>query len=115
MRRSLKIRIAFMSAFALIAIEGCGDGVLEHCVDENGIVVDDSLCEKTGSLPASPGGHVPYYHWWYGGHTAPGTRISGGSYTPPAIRGGGSIPRSSTIRGGFGSPGGMGHGVGVGA
>lgn len=129
-----RIRIGFMGAFALLVMqgcEGCGDQVLAHCVDENGVVVDDGKCDAdagdgaAGSLadggeadagPAPTVAHVFVYRWWYGGHTPIGSTVpsAGGSYVHPA--GGVSVGRASavTIRGGFGTPGGVGHGAGVG-
>lgn len=115
MRRSLQVRIAFMSAFALIATQGCGDSTYQHCVDENGVVVDDRSCQPADGGPARSGStHPSYYRWWYGGHTDVGSRVSGGSYTAPA-HGSGSVSRASSVsRGVFGTPGGHGSGGGHG-
>jgi len=55
----------------------------QGCVDEKGIVVEDSYCRTTGR-----------YHRHYGGTYRSGFPPSGGSYLPPSS--------SSTVRGGFG-------------
>lgn len=102
---------------------------LKHCVDENGVVQDESNCtNQDGGTPVSGnpthpgstgGGH---FFWYYGGSSTPvtrGTRITGGSYTPspgrsyspPSVHGGGSGP--SIGRGGFGGTG-AGHAGGGG-
>ena len=110
MHRSSEVRIAFMGAFALIAMQGCGDSTYQHCVDENGIVVADSSCESSVSASRpTTSGPAHYYRWWYGGHVMQGSQISGGSYTAPA-RSGSSVARASSVtRGVFGRPGGLSH------
>lgn len=115
MRRSLQIRIAFMGAFALIAMQGCEDYTFQHCVDEDGVVVADINCESDVDPSRMMSGHPRlYYRWWYGGHTPQGARVSGGSYTAPSP-GSTSVHRASGVtRSVFGSRGGSSHGSGFG-
>ena len=115
MRRALQVRIAFMGAFALIAMQGCADSTYQHCVDENGLVVNDSNCEADAGTPRPlSSGPVAHYRWWYGGQTALGRHVAGGSYVAPP-HGSGSVARASAVsRGIFGRPGGMAHGFGGG-
>lgn len=103
-RRSTKVTVAFLAGFSL-AVQGCNEESYEHCVDENGQVVDPALCAKGHGS----GGHV--YRYWYGGRTGAGEHVSGGSYQAPH----GSVTNGhgTTTRGGFGSTG-AGH-VGSGA
>jgi hypothetical protein len=102
-RRSVAVTVVFLAAFAL-AVAGCNEDRLQHCVDENGQVVDPSLCEDagTGFTHGPTGGHV--YRYWYGGRTTAGGRIAGGSF---------EAPHGGITRGGFGTTG-AGH-VGEGA
>jgi hypothetical protein len=109
MHRSAVVQISLVAVMAA-AVQSCQSGkpsIVEHCVDQNGNVVDDEKC----STPAS-GSTSPNYRYWYGGYTPVGGHVSGGSYTPPSS--GGSTPRASVARGGFGSVG-AGHGSGEGS
>jgi hypothetical protein len=105
------VTVAFLAGFAL-AVEGCDEESYEHCVDENGNVVDPALCIKADDGPyvhRETGGHV--YRYWYGGHTAVGSHVSGGSFEGSHVSVTGV--HGTTTRGGFGSTG-AGH-VGSGA
>lgn len=102
-RRSTKVTVAFLAGFAL-AVEGCHEESFEHCVDEDGNVVEPALCEGGHGGPyvhGQTGSHL--YRYWYGGRTGIGSRVSGGSFEAP--RGGVTSVHGSTTRGGFGSTG----------
>ncbi len=133
MYKSKQISVGFMSAFALIALQGCDEtsapveepSIFEHCVDEDGIVADDVHCDPTavdagavdtqdaGSTSSTPTSPRVHYHWWYGGVTPVGGHVSGGSVTRPVAVSGG-VPRATVVRGGFGTPGGV-RGGGIGS
>src|SRR5580765_4756364 len=103
MRRSAKVTLMFLSSFAAAVMNGCdkddgGDWVeAKRCVDNNNVVVDDRLCESSGSQ-----GH--FYSHYYGGH---------GYYLGDRAYGGGRVAQSGVnyvspsrvARGGFGSTG----------
>jgi hypothetical protein len=113
LRRTRGIHITMLAALAAAACdESSAD--LKHCVDENGVVQDESNCADAGTAtPGTTGGG--HFFWYYGGSSTPvtrGTRITGGSYTPSTGRsysppssyhGGGSTPTIG--RGGFGGTG----------
>jgi hypothetical protein len=103
MKRSVNVTLTILTAIALSA---CDDQDTKHCVDENGVVQDETNCNPIGS----DGGVNPVYHpgfrWYYGGNSGgiwtPGTRVSGGSYTPaPHV----DYSPPSIGRGGFGGTG----------
>jgi hypothetical protein len=102
----------------------------KHCVDDTDTVVDESNCgefdaggleqaqDDAGKPMVDNVGHPVYVHhggggfifiphtrWYYGGGGgtvySPGTRVSGGSYTPTPGRS--YSPPSTISRGGFGS------------
>lgn len=104
-RRSAAVTVAFLAGFAL-AVEGCDEDSYEHCVDEDGQVVDPALCSNNGSghyVYSGTGGHV--YRYWYGGRTPMGEHISGGSYEAPAsgvTSVHGTSAHGSVTHGGFG-------------
>lgn len=103
MKRSKKIDLTIVTLLAASFSAACAqDPDLKHCVDPNGVVVDDSQCQNQGG-PVIPG-RIPF-HWYYGGSRifTPGSRVSGGSYTPSS---GHVYSTPSTVsRGGFGSIG----------
>ncbi len=128
MRKSSQITVGFMSAFALIVLQGCDESstsepeasVYEHCVDGDGVVIDDVHCDTDAGTPdtstsdagtttSRPGPRV-HHHWWYGGHTPVGGHVSGGSVSRPIAVG--AVPRAAVVRGGFGTPGGARGGIG---
>ena len=110
---------------------------IKHCVDSDGVVMDEAHCKELHEIdggevddagnpifvehdnppPNDDGTYHPrpvhIYHWYYGGTNqvlVPGTRVSGGTFTP---RSGVSYSSPSVVsRGGFGT---IGRGVGVGA
>lgn len=116
-----KTRSITLTLLAAIAAAACDENQtatqenIKHCVDENGVVQDESNCANVpeshdGGTPVDPqhphnGGH---FFWYYGGVSSPrspGTRIttgSGGSYTPsPGVK----YSPPSISKGGFGSTG----------
>lgn len=138
MRKSRCVTLTILAAFVAT---GCDDAISpdnKQCVDENGVVQDESHCATIGDIdpdagvlddagqltlpdPANPGHYyVPHFRWYYfggGGYRTPGTRIYGGGYRPSPGRsysspGGRSYSSPGSIgRGGFGSTG---HGFGGG-
>lgn len=109
LRRTTGITITMLAALAAAACDET-QAELKHCVDENGVVQDESNCANLDGGAPDPqhpgttgGGH---FFWYYGGSSTPvarGTRVSGGSYTPST---GHSYSPPSTIgRGGFGGTG----------
>jgi len=113
MKRSGAVPLALLTAFAT-AMTGCREKRTRYCVDANNIVAKDDDCrdERHGM------GAIPY-HWYYGGargYMAPGTRVNGGSTTPPA-EGFVTPSESGTSRGVIGGAGeaAAGHAAGEGA
>ena len=108
MRRTKDLRIGLLAsvAAATLAMTGCqSESVPRRCVDADSKVVADDLCQsQTG--PVGYGGYYPY-RWYYGGGSAPfspGSRVTGGSYTPPAGASSFSSPTpGATVHGVFGS------------
>lgn len=114
LKRSKEITLTILVAIAAAACKDDMDS--KHCVDENGVVQDDSNCTNSpetldGEAPMQSdgdGGLIPrhagggHFFWYYGGMrtASPGTRISGGSYTPSPGR---SYSAPSISKGGFGS------------
>ena len=107
LKRSRNVTLTILSAIALAACDEQASDI-KHCVDENGVVQDESNCNPN----TEDGGTNPVYHpgfrWYYGGFSSPqvrGTRIttgSGGSYTPaPHV----NYSPPSIGRGGFGATG----------
>jgi hypothetical protein len=85
----------------MVMLTACRQPEMKRCVDEHGVVVDDSLC-ATQPRPNPVGGYYPIpYRYYYGGYGGfgPGSMVSGGGYAPMS----GHAYASSTERGGFGS------------
>src|SRR5215469_4448368 len=93
MKRSAHVAAPLLAAAALSMTSGCRKPEMQRCVDENNIVVDDSLCAKqpqsNQQYPnmGGGGGYVPYhplYHYYYGGWGGYGwgTQAGGGSTVP---------------------------------
>ena len=101
MKRSSAVPLVLLTAFAA-AMAACRQKTTRYCVDSNNIVVKNDQCRDEQHAAAG----FPY-HWYYGGasgYVAPGTRISGGSTTPPS--GGFASPtESETSRGAIGEAG----------
>lgn len=128
MKRSRVVTLTILLAIIASACEEKQND-LKHCVDENGVVVEEKHCENASDAapPYGPpqssdggthstgtrsggGGHF----WYFGGHSAPvapGGKVSGGSYTPSTGKSY-SPPSVGVSRGGFGSTG-AGHGGGT--
>ncbi len=109
MKRSLEVAAPLLAATAAALLTtGCHQQPEpRRCVDEQNRVVDQSFCaslpqtqnQQNNYRPGFPG-YIPY-HFYYGGAGgfAPGSIVTGGSYTPLA----GHSYSSNTTRGGFGS------------
>ena len=117
MKQSKNISLIFINLVAASLLAGCSKPEEQKsCVDENGVVLDESNC--------TPGqaSYNPHHRWYYGGGLFnPGMRVHGGgyspmpghSYLPPSQRSvshstplsGGSKASSPISRGGFGSSG----------
>ena len=103
MKKSAKVRLAFLSSFAAAVMNGCdsndgGDWVeAKRCVDNNNVVVEDRLCDSDG-----PNRH--YYSHYYGGH---GYYIGDRAYGDGRVAQSGAhyASPSHVARGGFGSTG----------
>lgn len=134
LKRSREVNLTILLTIIASITAGCDEPKppaedLKHCVDSNGIVVEEEKCKDSPSGPAaasSPsgdggtssssthhsgggGGHF----WYYGGAgtpLSPGARATGGSSTPSV---GKSYSTPSVSRGGFGATGG-GHAGGAG-
>lgn len=103
---------------------------LKHCVDENNTVVDEDKCADAGAetVVIDDAGNRVVHHgssgflWYYGGSRSPlspGSRVSGGGYTPSkgssySSPRGGSISSPGISKGGFGGTGGGSGGEGAG-
>ena len=107
MKQSKNINLIFINVVAASLLAGCTTPPEnKQCVDENGVVIDQSNCN-----PGSPH-YNPHFRWYYGGGLFNrGSRVSGGTYTPTPGRtyaspSFGSGEHASPIsRGGFGSSG----------
>lgn len=111
-RKTKAITLTLLTA---IAVAACDEDI-KHCVDENGVVQDEKNCAASptdggdlpdgGAINSSNPVPVHFYRWYYGsgggGVYSPGTRISGGSYTPAP---GKAYSPPSISRGGFGGTG----------
>jgi len=94
--------------------------VTANCVDESGVVVDDSNCAVPAEasnntyyggggfafFPIFIGGGGRQYHYNYGGSGTIGQRVSGGSYDAPSSRTSVNTKSGKSVqRGGFGISG----------
>ena len=94
MESQKNFQLAFVATFAGLILAGCSSGVRRDCVNERGVKLPDSECDRyVGRSGAYIG---PRYI--YGG-SEQGGRILGGSTTKPANY---SPPGSRSSRGGFG-------------
>lgn len=126
LRKTKTITLTMLAAIAAAACEETKATTedIKHCVDENGVVQDESNCATVPEHDADGGPIDPqhphgggHFFWYYGGFSSPqspGTRVTsgtgGGSYTPSV---GKSYSPPSISRGGFGATG-AGHGAGAG-
>jgi hypothetical protein len=117
MKQSKNINLIFINVVAASLLAGCSTPQdNKQCVDENGVVIDESNCNPDSV------GYSPHYRWYYGGGLFNrGMRVNGGSYYPNngrsyvtpsqrAISGGESVSGGSKVsspisRGGFGTTG----------
>ena len=110
MKRSTHVAAPLLASAALFMLAGCRQPQMKRCVDQNNVVVADSLCEKQPGQQNNnnyyhPGGLFRWYYGGMGGYS-PGATVSGGGYAPV------SGASYSTSRGGFGSSFGGGEGGG---
>jgi hypothetical protein len=110
MKRSTQVATPLLAATALALLTGCRESQMKRCVDENNKVVDQSFCQTQNPQQTNSLGHIPSFHFYYGGTGSfnAGTIVTGGSLTPI------SGTSYSTARGGFGSSFGGGEGEGGG-
>jgi hypothetical protein len=119
MKSSKSVKFTALTAISALIMAACANNEnYQHCVDDKGVVVDDTKC--AGAVAGSP------FRWYYVPRLfSVGSRVSGGSYTrspslsytPRASAGssslfGGSSKSTTVSRGGFGSSG---KGISVGA
>jgi len=123
MKKSKVITLGILALTAISCNENSDNTEVKHCVDNDGVVMDESVCnvsddagatssfDENGNpiiIPRFGAPHV-YYHWYYGGGyyhpLTPGTRIivSPGGFRP-SIGHVYSSP-STFSRGGFGTTG----------
>jgi len=120
-RKSKSIKIAGLLGLASLFIASCEHEHYRHCVDNNGKVMPDSLCncrdENNNYRPGFGMGYMPFL-WYYGSRRyGYGDFVGGGSYMPsagvsyssPGIGRGGF---GGSARGGGGGEGGHGGGAG---
>lgn len=127
MRKTQIITLGILAATAIACDDPPTD--VRHCVNEDGVVVDEDLCHPLddndagatittddAGVPVVPhyggtGGRILFYRWYYGGYSSPmprGTRIINngvgiGSFRPDV---GHSYSTPSNFgKGGFGSVG----------
>ncbi len=101
---SRDVSIGFLALAAVSIAVGCEEDEVRQCVDEHQLVVADERCTDAGAGGGTHiGGHV--YHYFYGGYTPIGSRVSTGSFTP--VAGHSYVPHASVSvsRGGFGRAG----------
>lgn len=136
LKRTKNITLVVLTAFAAACDENKPNPneEIKHCVDQDGVVQDEEKCKDVpenqqpppAPQPLPDGGTAPHststtggshgFFWYYGGggssgtRYTPGSRVTGGSYTPspgkvysPPSRV--SSPPSIS-RGGFGGTGG---------
>lgn len=102
-----KTKFITLILLPVLAIACSKDPHYQHCVDQNDIVVDDSICKVDAGI-STTGSHWYFGPRWFG----IGSRVSGGSYIPMSGRSynfsspsGGFKSSPSISRGGFGSTG----------
>src|SRR5258708_22303266 len=110
MKKSKIITLGILALTAIACDDNNNTEEVRHCLDADGVVVDESLCASDdGGVSSNPLNHSVIIHrWYYGGSRVytPGTRIiinSGGGWAPSP---GHSYSTPSTIgKGGFGATG----------
>jgi hypothetical protein len=122
MRKSRSVRIGLLGGIAAscVAFGGCtrsqqpADSWDQVCVDNNSTVANSQQCEDEQKARMNNPGYVPMHHWYYlhsglgvPGYYPVGSRVSGGTLSPPAASqtGGSGSHRSTVIRSGFGATG----------
>jgi hypothetical protein len=113
-RKSKNIKLAGFFGIASLFLASCGNSEhYRHCVDKDGKVMPDSLCncrdENNNYRPGYGMGMSPFM-WYYAGRSfGYGQSVYGGGYSPsPGV----SYSSPGVSRGGFGgsSEGSGGHG-----
>lgn len=133
MRKTKLITLGILAATAIACDDPPGD--VKHCVNEDGVVVDESLCQPIDEggaglttddagvpivvHPGSGGmmGRFLFYRWYYGGFSRPmpmGTRIITGGNGYGTFRPDVSHSYSSPSNFGKGGFGGVGRGFSAG-
>lgn len=112
-RKSLAVVLGLVPT---LAVAGCDDDQIVHCVDQNGVVVDSAFCSApTGGGVHVHGGGFVYHHVYHPTFHPVGVPIvSGGSLTPLPGRAVTTHAIAASRGGGFGSTGarfGMGGGA----
>jgi hypothetical protein len=113
MKKSRLITLGILAATAMACDDDNTSEEVQHCVDADGVVVDEALCNPDAGAAINQDPNVPQhpviiYRWYYGGSRVytPGSRIiinSGGGWAPSP---GHSYSAPSTIgKGGFGATG----------
>ena len=102
MKRSINVSAPLLAAAALSLLTGCREN-MKRCVDEQGHVVADNLCQNQPNNGVVHGAYSPTYYpyrYYYGGSGSYGigSSVTGGSFTPSP----GTSYSTSTTRGGFG-------------
>ncbi len=104
LKRSRNVTLTILTAIALAACDEQASEI-KHCVDENGVVQEESNCNPTAPDGGVNSTYHPGFRWYYGGYSSPqspGTRVGGGSYEPaPNVH----YSPPSISRGGFGATG----------
>ncbi|MEI6815316.1 MAG: hypothetical protein WCL14_01805 [Bacteroidota bacterium] len=118
-RKSKNIKLIGFLAIASLYVASCGRSEhYRHCVDKDGVVMPDSLCncrdDNNNYRPGYGYGMSPFM-WYYAGRSfGYGQSVYGGGYAPsPGV----SYSSPGVSRGGFGSSssGSGGHGSAGGA
>jgi hypothetical protein len=114
MRRTQHITLGLLASMALAFTSGCNRRPERRdCVDETGSIVSDQNCQMVEQQRRSGYmGHLPYYHYLYGGSSGGsiGDRVFNGNPVPGMSSGSSGGFFGGIMRGGFGSTASSGHG-----
>ena len=83
---------------ASLFLAACAKRIPQRCVDQDGRVVEDHVCEDDERNGLGQPGYIYRYHWYWGGpssYVPVGTMVRGGTYEPPASDAEVFSPRSS--------------------
>lgn len=109
-RRSGSVKLVLLTAVAaVVTAAGCDDDSeqIVHCVDQDGIVVDSTLCnpQPTDAAPTHNRGGFMFYHVYHTTFHPVGADVIGGSRTPLLGKTIVTHPQFSARSGGFGGTG----------